>query len=62
VWHRSADYVLLARAGVFSPQAEVHSRDIAELMPMSADVPESSGNTLPFTCNALSRERKLMQV
>ena len=51
---------LLAHARVFSPQAEVsfHSRDIAELMPMSANVPISSGNSLPFTCNALEEEKK----
>jgi hypothetical protein len=51
---------LLAHARVFGPQAEVsfHSRDIAELMPMSADVAIFSGNSLPFTCNALEQGKK----
>ena len=42
-----------------SGRSSFHSRDIAELMPMSADVSESSGNnSLPFTCNALGKGKK----
>jgi hypothetical protein len=36
-----------------SGRSSFHLCDIAELMPMSAAVDESSGNSLPFTCNAL---------
>jgi hypothetical protein len=49
---------LLARARVFSRQAEVHfTHVIAELMPMSADVSKSLGSSLLFTCNALEQGR-----
>jgi hypothetical protein len=44
----------------------VETRDIlkqespsAKLMPMSADVCESSGNSLPFTCNAVEQGSKI---
>jgi hypothetical protein len=40
-------------------QKFIFSRDMTELMPMSADVSESSGNSLPFTCNALEQEKKV---